>query len=788
MSDHSRLRLVVLQILVLSLMATLLGRLWFLQVVKAEEYQRSAASNTGRKLVTPAPRGFIYDARGVPLVQNEVSLVVSVTRTTLERERKRVREGDRQLLARVATVIGKPVEELWGRTRLCGTPQAPEPPVCWNGSPQQPIPLTDDADPQMALQIMEREEEFRGVTTELAPIRAYPDPKVNGAHVFGYVGPVTEEEAAASKNSLAAGKAEVELRTTDLSGKSGLERQYDPFLRGTPGVRELAVDKNGSVTGLLSDTAPVAGAHLLTSIDARVQASAEKHLAEAIQRAREEGDYNKQFAKRKADAAAVVVMDVKTGAILGMASYPTYDPEVWVGGIGPKNYAAITGEANNFPNINRATSGDFVAASTFKLLTLPAAIQAGVADPKQSYSCPGSLTFDGRAYSNYEGKGEGDLTLPMIVAKSCDTAFYRWAYQLWQRDGGKQGSSDAKEHMAKMALAFGLGKRTGIDLPGERMGRIVTRESKRRLWEATKEKACKRAEAGYTELAKTNPKHAAYVRRLDHEYCLDGYVFRGGDAINFAIGQGDVSVTPLQMARAYSTIANGGNLIVPQIARAAIGPDGRVLQAFPPRTDGKVPVEAETLKFLRDSLQLTTEEGTGYGPFVRRFNEGKGWPLAELPIASKTGTGEASPNRDGTPRDTTSWYASYAPANDPQIAVVMTVSQGGTGSGTSGPSVRDIYADLFGVQADGSIDPNKAIYPDRKPLRDLPARDADGNFVPPEKDGPTRPVIPWRPRDPEGQEGSKPARKKPSAPTPPPVAPTAFGPVADRPSRWEPAA
>ncbi len=181
MSDHSRLRLVVLQILVLSLMATLLGRLWFLQVVKAEEYQRSAASNTGRKLVTPAPRGFIYDARGVPLVQNEVSLVVSVTRTTLERERKRVREGDRQLLARVATVIGKPVEELWGRTRLCGTPQAPEPPVCWNGSPQQPIPLTDDADPQMALQIMEREEEFPGVTTELAPIRAYPDPKVNGA-------------------------------------------------------------------------------------------------------------------------------------------------------------------------------------------------------------------------------------------------------------------------------------------------------------------------------------------------------------------------------------------------------------------------------------------------------------------------------------------------------------------------------------------------------------------------------------------------------------------------------
>ena len=756
MIDRSRLRLVVLQVVVLSLMATLLGRLWVLQVVHAEQYQRSASANSGRKLVTPAPRGFIYDARGVPLAQNQVALVVSVSRGTLDRRK----DDGAGLLRRVAEVIDEPFEELWGRTRMCRDKGAPPPPLCWNGTYQQPIPLTDDADPAMALQIMERKEEFEGVTAELTPIRAYPKKEgVNAAHLLGYVGPVTEEEAARSKEALAAGKAEVELSTTDYNGKSGLERQYDTWLRGRPGVRHLAVDNKGAVTGVVSEVAPDPGAHLVTSIDARVQAVAERQLDAAIRRAREEGDYNKQFAKRKADSGAVVVMDVKTGAVLALASWPTYDPQIWVGGIDPKDYAAVSGEQNNYPNINRATQGDFVAASTFKAITLPAAVEAGVADPKKSYGCPGSVTLDGRTYTNYESRDEGSLNLDMIIAKSCDTVFYRWAYDLWRADGGKQARPGAKNTMLETALGFGLGKRTGIDLPSERPGRVVTRESKQRLWEATKDKACRRAEAGYPELSKTNPGQAKFLKRFDHEYCLDGYIYRGGDAINFSIGQGDTSVTPLQITRAYAAIANGGDLVVPQIARGAVSNDGRVLEEFKPRSEGRLPVDAKTIKLMQDAFRLTTEKGTGAGPFLRRFN----WPIEQIPIASKTGTGQVSNNRDGSPRDTTSWFASYAPADDPQIAVLMTVSQGGTGSGISGPSVRDIYRAIFGVQDDGSIDRSKAIYPDGKPVRALP-RTGPGGLVTPQTPAPLAP--------PSGPAAGPAATAPPRRPSPPTSSPT----------------
>ncbi|HSR23080.1 MAG TPA: penicillin-binding protein 2, partial [Candidatus Eisenbacteria bacterium] len=306
MSERSRLRLLVLQVLVLSLLLTLLGRLWYLQVLAGDTYVRAAAENRTREIITPAARGMILDASGRPLARNRTALVVSISRTEMLRQR----DGGKALVAKVAKVIGKPFQDVWDSTRLCGTPGAPEPPKCWNGSPYQPIPVTDEADTQMALQIMERREDFPGVTAELQAVREYPGPwKANAAHILGYLGPVTDEELAARKNEAKGKLNETVLRRTDLIGRAGLEREYDDDLRGVPGVKTLAVDHRGGVSGVIAETNPTPGNYLVTTIDAKVQATAEHQLLAAILRARSKGDINKGYAKKlKADSGAIVVM------------------------------------------------------------------------------------------------------------------------------------------------------------------------------------------------------------------------------------------------------------------------------------------------------------------------------------------------------------------------------------------------------------------------------------------------------------------------------------------------
>jgi penicillin-binding protein 2 len=376
MSDRSRLRLVVIQVLVLSLLVTMVGRLWYLQVVAAENYRTAATENGTREIVTPAARGMILDSRGRPLARNRTALVVSISRTAMLRQR----DGGRELVARVADVIGEPADAVWEKTRLCGSEGASPAPRCFNGSPYQPIPLTDEANTAMALQIMERREDFPGVTAELTAVREYPQPLgANAAHELGYLGPVSDEELAERADNASRGaRNETVLQGTDLIGRAGLEREYDDDLRGRPGVKTLAVDHRGGVSGVLSETAPKAGNYLVTTIDAEVQAAAEKQLRAAIQRARRTGDINKGYAtKLKADSGAVVVMDVQTGGIVAMASWPTYDPNVWVGGISTKDYKSISGKRNNYPNQSRAFQGEFAPASTFKAVTLPAAVKGG---------------------------------------------------------------------------------------------------------------------------------------------------------------------------------------------------------------------------------------------------------------------------------------------------------------------------------------------------------------------------------------------------------------------------
>lgn len=719
MSERSRLRLVVVQVLVFSLLVTLAGRLWYVQVLASADYRSAAAENATRQIITPASRGMILDERGRPLARNRTALVVSISRTALLRQR----DGGRALVAKVAKVIRRPVQEVWDKTRLCGSPGAPPSPQCFNGSPYQPIPVTDEADTQMALQIMERREDFPGVTAELTSVREYPQPLgANAAHELGYLGPVTDKELAQRSAGAKAGvRNEQVLQRTDLIGRTGLEREYDDDLRGTPGIKTLTVDHQGAVSGTLSETQPMAGNYLVTTIDAQVQAAAEKQLKAAIMRARHVGDINKNFSRYKADSGAVVVMDVHTGGIVAMASYPTYNPNIWVGGISNKDYASLTSKKANYPNQSRAFQGEFAPGSTFKAISTPAAVRAGYS-LNGTYPCPSAYPIGGSLKGNYESEAFGMISFRKAIEVSCDTVFYKFAYETWLHEGGLHPKKGVKDPFTQMAKAFGLGKTTGLDLPSEANGRIADRAWKQAYWKATKSFYCAKAKTGYPDVAKTDPKRAVYLLQLSKENCVDGYAYRGGDAANFAIGQGDTLVTPLQLARVYAAVANGGTLVTPHLGKAIMSPVGKLVRNIEPKPAGRVPVNRSTLAWERTSLRGVTEQGTGYGPFFRA-----GFPLAKLPVASKTGTAEVYGKQP------TSWFATFAPANKPEYATVMMVSQGGTGSGISGPSVAELYKTLFGITG-SQVDLAAAEPPGGHPTVDLPTVGPDGTINQPASD------------------------------------------------------
>ncbi len=690
MRQRSRTRLVVLQVLVVSMMVTLLGRLLVVQVHEGGGYVKAAAANRTREILTPATRGLVLDSRGRALARNRTALTVSIDRAALVR----ASDEGRGLIGRLATILQRPARELWGRTRLCGAPDAPRRPACWNGSPAAAIPLAENADPAMALQIMERREAFPGVLTALAAVRVYPAPLgANAAHELGYLG-------------------------SDLVGRSGLEQAYDVDLRGTGGVRTLAVDRRGAVTGTVTETRPRPGNHLVTTLDAAVQAAAERELSAAVQRARHVGDVNKGFRRFTADSGAVVVMDVHTGGIVAMASWPTYDPNVWVGGISTADYRAITSKANDFPNQSRAFQGQFAPGSTFKAISVPAAVDAGYS-LDGSYPCPAGYPIGGTVKSNYESEAFGTISMRRALEVSCDTVFYKLAYETWLRQGGLHPPAGRTDPFTAMAQGFGLGRRTGVDLPGEASGRIADRAWKAARWTRTKAASCAKAATGYPEVARTDPARASFLRRLARENCADGWAYRGGDAANFAIGQGDTLVTPLQLARVYAAVANGGTLVTPHLGKAIVTPAGKLVRAIEPRAAGRVPTSAETLTWLRGALRSVTEHGTARAPFARA-----GFPIDQVPVAAKTGTAEVFG------KQSTSWFASFAPADKPQYAVVLMVTQGGTGSGTAGPSVAGLYRTLFGVNG-RSVDLVRADPPGGHPVTALPVVRGDGSVEAP---------------------------------------------------------
>ncbi len=638
-------------------MGTLLARLGEVQLGDHAEYQRVAQTANTRTVAVPALRGRILDRHGVPLVDNGTRTVVTVQRHTLAD----APDGGRALVARLASTLGLSFDQLWGRTFPCGTAGAPPAPICWAGSAYVPLPLTADADPRRALGLLERPDLFPGVEVSAEPVRAYPmQATAKAAHVLGYLGRPTAEEVASSDGRIG---------DLDLVGRSGLEQEYDAQLRGVPGSTTVALDPRGVAIAELAHTDPVRGRDLVTNLDLRVQSATEAALSAAAAAARRTG--------HRADSGAAVVLDVRTGAVLAAASYPTYDPQVWTGGISAKALSALTDPRAGTPLVSRVIAGTFAPASTFKVVSLPAAITAG--NPLGgTYDCSSSYTIGNRRFANFESKAYGRIGLRRAVVVSCDTIFYDFAYRSWLAQGGLAAKGDGGDPFVAMARSFGLGARTGIDLPGEQAGRVADRRWRRATWEATKQQTCARAKVGYPQVARVDRARAAYLKALAEESCRTGFQLRAGDAANFAIGQGDSTVTPLQMARVYAAVANGGTLWTPQVARGFRDPDGTLGEPLEPRATGQVDLPPGTVGLLHSALAGVVSEGTAKAAF-------QGFALDRWPVAGKTGTAESYGAQD------TSWFVSYAPATRPRYAVAVVVSQAGTGGGAAATAARRIH-------------------------------------------------------------------------------------------------
>ena len=683
MNQRSRLSLLVVQILIVSLLLALLGRLFYLQIAAGPKYRDAALSIQSRDVVAPANRGLIVDSSGVPLALNKVGLAITIDRIEIDKQP----DKGVAVMQRLAKLLKLNYNDVFTNTRLCGELPVGQRAGCWTGSRYQPIPITKEADPDIALQIVERPDQFPGVDAQPISIRSYPGlVDVNAAHVLGYVGPLTEDDLANSSKQY--------FRSESI-GKAGLEIQYDSYLRGVPGIRTLIVDRKEVITRESQNTKPVAGDHLVTSLDIRLQAAAEQALEDAVKRGRANG--------YTSDSGAAVVMDIRTGRILALASYPTYDPNAFEKGLTVQQASDLFSEKKSVPALNRALQGLFAPASTFKTVSVVAAAAAGY-DLQASYNCPSEVQVGTRAFQNYDSKNQGRMNMKKAVAVSCDTIWYKIAFDEWLRDGGLRPKSSPNDYFFKAAEAFQITEKVGIDLPSESKSRLANRDYKKSWFEQNKDFYC-----NYKTRA-TKAQQTPFLIQLAAENCVDGDKVRAGDAVNFSIGQGDTVVTPLKLTQMYAAIGNGGTIWQASIAKAIVKTDGTVIKTIAPNKLGTLTTAPSTVKFLQSALREVVVSGTGAGVFA-------GFPIE---ISGKTGTGQVfGRNPNGTLKDDTSWFASYAPTKNPRFAVVMMVGQGGFGASTSGVGVKAIYEAIFGVKGNKVV-PGAAIYPNGKPPTNLP--------------------------------------------------------------------
>lgn len=617
--NHTRLRVAALGMVFLSLMSALAVRLWFLQVLAHADYADAAELNQV-KLVPIAPtRGRILDRNGLELVRNRQSLTVSVRRDALKD-----RDG---IVKRLMPVLGLSAEQIGERLDDR------------NVLPYAAVPVAEEVSEDVVVYIKEHQSEFPSVVTEGRTAREY----LNGsmaAHLLGYVGEINPDQIQQARYK--------GYRAGALIGKGGIEAAYEQELHGKQGQLKLEVDASGRVIREKGRVEPVLGRDLITSIDSRVQALAEESLLLGITKAR--AIFDKESQKHYlATAGGVVVMDPGTGEIIAMASYPTFDPAAFTGGISRARFDALANDPAN-PLINRVTQAAFPPGSTFKTVTAAAALEDGIATRGGKYSCPASYRFRDRTFRNWKSTDSGVISVPQALIDSCDTVFYPWGAEFYKRFAAKQG-----EGLQAHARDFGFGRPTGIEI-GDKSGRVPDSEWLRSI-------------------------HKRSPKLFPNSVWLPGYT------INMAIGQGDVLATPLQVANSYAVIANGGMLPVPHVGLKLMQ-DGIQVGSAPLTAPRKVTIASANIETIRRGLEGVPTLGTARGAFA-------GFPLDRVSVAGKTGTAELQTR---PPKQPYSWFVAYAPSRDPKYLVVVMLEEGGHGGETAAPIARRVIEGLFGLQ------------------------------------------------------------------------------------------
>lgn len=701
MSDRAGSRLVVMRVLVLSLLLTLFGRAWFLQVLSHDTYVTKTADNSTRDTVTPAVRGIVVDAQGRPLITNVPALVITVLRRHLPAKK----DAAYAVLARVSPLVGVPAGRLQAMIRSCGAdPERPGhnvPAPCSVGEPSEPVPVRQlpDGDPRAlhaAQVITENPQLFPGIDVERRAVRRFDQPgaargTVLAAQTMGYVGPASPADFAAHPQWKPRGTDYDPRRTV---GRGGLEQSYDADLRGTPGRRTVRVDVAGQQLGVLADSAPVQGADLVLNLDATVQKAAEEALGRAMATY---APASKSASHPQTGAAVVMTTD---GRVVALASTPSFDPSVFFPSISTEDYAALQDPANGLPLNNKAVDGEYAPGSAYKPVAASTMLGNGLVNPGERLDCPPVLPVGNQDFHNFEGEAPHSGDLRYMLEVSCDTVFDRYAFKQWIDDGSlrqtaAQQERPAKELFAKMAKAYGFGSSPGIDLPGGgSAGAVVDRATRLAQYKAPRGPLSK----AYNCKRQTQVPSGSYEYNLAHETCSDGFVLRGGEATQSAIGQGSLlQVTPLQMARAYAAVANGGTLYEPTVAQAVVRSDGTVVRTITPKKAGTVPVSADELDYIRQGLFQVThgKDGTGYEVF-------KGFPV---PIAGKTGTAEVEKIVDGVlkPVGDNAWFMSFGPyspgsGTSAKYVVGVVIPGSGQGGQIAAPAVRDIWSAIYGVQ------------------------------------------------------------------------------------------
>lgn len=639
--DSPRLRLSVVGIVVFALFASLFARLWYLQVMATDQFQVEAQANRIRIVPVEAPRGRILDRNGKVLVDNRISVQVTIDRAQLNALDKKGRAAVLTRLAEGLARSGIPttVEQLEARV------------ADQRYSPYVPVPVAADVPEELKIWIDEHADELQSVAANRVAVRRYPFGRL-AAHVLGYTGKVTKAEFDAKRGS------SKPYTLNDEIGKSGIERVYEDDLRGKPGITQLEVDADGNTVRVIpgGTTAPGPGDDVMLNIDIDVQAATEQALQSALVRASATPSrgYSEQNIGK---VGSTVVIDPGSGGVVAMASFPTFAPAEFVDGISENEWALLSDKANHFPLNNWALQGQYAPGSTFKPFTASAALSAGMISPKSTVNDTGVFKVpgcrgDSCLFRNDNSRVYGLVDLRKSLTVSSDFYYYGLGARFWT----EQGKLGGPEAFAQLLERWGFYRKTGIDLTGEQPGRIPSP-----AWLKS-----------YCEQVSCSPDAAAW---------------RTGNSVNMAIGQGDVLVTPLQLANAYAAIANGGTLWTPQVAREIHdGVTGKVKRVIAPKQAGTIPMTPEWRQAIVEGLVgvTTREGGTALGAF-------SGFPSTAYPVAAKTGTAQVSRKAP------TAVFGAFGPAGAPQYALSVLLEESGYGGSVAAPVARRIFDVLSGT-------------------------------------------------------------------------------------------